>query len=149
MPHLQDLIVAMDDKVRMWQNDMQQWKDASGHSVKELQVVLDNEVKVNSHFRTDLAEWLERRNDNHREEDDDRHVPSFIFATNLGETRDEVPLCCDEHRTKRELQQGGDKDSDDDSKCKNKPSRLDVANKTHRIGLVLTARELRRCDNSE
>jgi hypothetical protein len=49
---------------------------------------MENEVKVNAHFRTDLAEWLESQNDK-----ENCQIPGFIFATNLGETREDVPLC--------------------------------------------------------
>ena len=117
------ILQAMDDKIRMWQNDMQQFKDTSGHKFRALQVVLDNEVKVNSHFRTDLAEWFESWTDSQQEEARGHHVPSYIFATNLGETRDEVPLCGDDHIASTEVSQSDLDDSDDDRKYQKKSSR--------------------------
>lgn len=79
---------AMDDKMRCWNQNLLQWKETTKEQLKELQLVMEHEVMVNAHFRNDLAEWMEVQH-----EQENRNVPSFIFATNLGELDEEAPLC--------------------------------------------------------
>jgi hypothetical protein len=64
------------------------WKESTRDEIEELQFLVGHEAKVNASFRNDLAEWMEEQ---HQEES--RNIPSFVFATNLGEIDDKAPLC--------------------------------------------------------
>jgi hypothetical protein len=49
---------------------------------------MEDEVRVNTHFRNDLAEWMEEQ----------QHLessigPSFVFSSNMGEQNEAVLLC--------------------------------------------------------
>jgi hypothetical protein len=75
----------VDSKVKAWKQGMDSWKSSTDAKMKEFQVLLEHEVKINAHFRNDLALWME-----------EQVVPvqtPFMFATNLGELNEEAPLC--------------------------------------------------------
>ncbi|KAG7347345.1 hypothetical protein IV203_016050 [Nitzschia inconspicua] len=84
--HVEELESRMND----WKDTAKTWTRNTNDQIKELQILIDHESKVNAHFRTDLAEWLE---DQRQEES--QNLPAFVFATNLGEMNDQAPLCGD------------------------------------------------------
>jgi hypothetical protein len=89
LSHIEEkCLKEMDARLEGWKEFIKSWKESTRDQIQELQVVMDHEVKVNAHFRNDLAEWMEEQ---HQQEN--RCVPSFVFATNLGEMNEEAPLC--------------------------------------------------------
>ena len=74
--------------VRQLENRLDDWTGETRDQVLELQLLIDSEAKVNAEFRNDLSDWMERR-----EDQENRCVPSYVFATNLGELDEETPLC--------------------------------------------------------
>ncbi|KAL3937316.1 MAG: hypothetical protein SGARI_002165, partial [Bacillariaceae sp.] len=81
-------IKEMETRMNAWKEDMMDWRETTRDEINELQFLVDHEAKLNAHFRNDLAEWMEEQ---HQEEE--RNVPAFVFATNMGEENDEAPLC--------------------------------------------------------
>jgi hypothetical protein len=70
-------------KVKGWQKGMESWKSSTEAKMKEWQVLLEHEVKINAHFRNDLGEWMEEQGP----------IETFMFATPLGELNEDAPLC--------------------------------------------------------
>jgi hypothetical protein len=74
--------------VRQLENRLDDWTGETRDQALELQLLIDSEAKVNAEFRNDLSEWMERR-----EDQENRCVPSYVFATNLGDLDEKSPLC--------------------------------------------------------
>ena len=73
---------TVDIKFQGWKEGMHSWKSDTEAKLREWKVLLEHETKINAHFRNDLGQWMEE------------HVPTpILFATNLGETDEEIPLC--------------------------------------------------------
>lgn len=83
----QSCLSNMDAKMIGWRNGTISWRESTQQKLNELQILMDNEIKISAHFRSDLAEWMEEQQ--HRES---RHAPSFLYATNLGELNEAAPL---------------------------------------------------------
>ena len=64
---------------------MDLWKKSTDDRLTEWHVLLENEIKVNSHFRNDLSRWMDEQSF------ESRDTP-FVFATPLGELNERVPL---------------------------------------------------------
>ena len=76
----------VETKINSWKIGVETWKGDTEQKLNEWQVTLENEVKVNAHFRSDFSQWMETRSN--ASSDDS----SFMFATDLGEIGVETPL---------------------------------------------------------
>lgn len=92
------------DELSNWKESMDLWKTRADGQWKEWKVLLDHEMQINAQFRTDLCQWMEEyqfhdcqkenKNDrNNNDDDDDDKLTPILFATNLGEVGECVPLC--------------------------------------------------------
>jgi hypothetical protein len=78
----------LESRMKGWKETMKAWTESTKEQIDELQFLFDTEATINAHFRNDLAEWLEEQ-----QRDECRNVPTFVFATNLGEINEKAPLC--------------------------------------------------------
>ena len=76
---------SCDAKLQSWRSGLESWKTATEDSIKEWQVLLGHESKVNAHFRNDLSKWMEYQTMQ------SIRTP-IVFSTSMGELSDEVPL---------------------------------------------------------
>jgi hypothetical protein len=83
----ESFLSKMDTKLTGWEKIMTAWKESTQEQLNEIQVLIGSESKVNARFRHDLAGWLEEQQ--HCQSSDH----SFLFATNLGDMNNTVPLC--------------------------------------------------------
>ena len=74
-----------EERYEGWKQGMELWKATTDDQLTEWQVLLENEIKVNAHFRSDLARWMDEQSS------ESRDTP-FVFATPLGELNERVPL---------------------------------------------------------
>ena len=72
-------------KYEDWKQSVDLWKTSTDNKLTEWHVLLENEIKVNSHFRNDLSRWMDEQSL------ESRDTP-FVFATPLGELNERVPL---------------------------------------------------------
>lgn len=89
-----------DAKVKSWQDGMTSWQVSTESKLDEWKVLLDHEITINAHFRNDLSQWMEEQFNARR---DDTPV---MFATNLGEMDDEMPLVCSKENNSSSLGTG-------------------------------------------
>ena len=80
----------LENRLEDWTGNMRKWNGKTRDQLQELQLLVDSEAKVSADYRNDLADWFERRQDQ-----ENRRVPSYVFATNLGELDEGAPLCGD------------------------------------------------------
>jgi len=73
--------------VRQLENRLSDWTEKTRDQIFELQLLVKSEARVNTNFRNELADWIEEC-----QEKENKCIPSFVFATNMGETGMEVPL---------------------------------------------------------
>lgn len=54
-------------KMTEWQSTMESWRQATEEQIRETKLVLDHQVQVNAHFRTDFGEWIEEHEREHQD----------------------------------------------------------------------------------
>ena len=65
--------------VEVCQEEFKTWKVSADKKMSEWEDLVEQEAKINAHFRNDLSKWIEEQNKR----------PPFLFATYIGEEKDE------------------------------------------------------------
>ena len=92
------------EQLSKWQLTMDDWKIQNDKQWKEWEKKQEQAMKVNSRFRQTICRWMDMQYHDHddspkdrdyvKEHDVDDDVTPILFATNLGEVREYVPLYC-------------------------------------------------------
>jgi len=86
----QRYVQQLEKRLESWMGSMRLWNDSTRQQLQELQTFVESEVKTSGEFRNNMTDWIEKQKQN---QENNASVPSHVFATNLGEVNDKVPLC--------------------------------------------------------
>ena len=77
-----------------WTGSMRLWNESTREQLLDLQSLVDSEAKTNGHFRNHMAGWIEKyKKEEQQQQEQENNNPSYVYATNLGEVDEKVPLC--------------------------------------------------------
>jgi len=86
----QRYVLELEKRLERWTGSMRLWNESTRGQLQELQIFMDLEAETNEKFRNNMTDWIERHQE---DKENNASVPSHIFATNLGEIDERVPLC--------------------------------------------------------
>ena len=86
----QRYVLELEKRLESWTGSMRLWNESTRGQLQELQTFMDLEAETNEKFRNNMTDWIERYQE---DKENNASVPSHIFATNLGEIDERVPLC--------------------------------------------------------
>ena len=86
----QRYIEQLEKRLHSWTGSMRLWNESTREELHDLRAFVDSEVETNEYFRSNMTDWIEKYTEN---QENDTNIPSEVFATNLGEVNQKVPLC--------------------------------------------------------
>ncbi len=86
----QSYIDELEKRLHSWTGSMRLWNESTREQLEELRAVVDSEVETNEYFRSNMTNWIEKYTE---DQENNANIPSRVFATNLGEIDQKVPLC--------------------------------------------------------
>ena len=86
----QQYVQQLEKRLDSWTGSMRLWNESTREQLQELQEYVESEAEINERFRNNMTDWIEKYQ---LDQDNYSGVPSHIFATNLGEVDEKVPLC--------------------------------------------------------
>jgi len=87
----QKYILELEKRLESWTGSMRLWNESTRERLQELQSFVDFEAETNEQFRSNMTDWIEKFQQDQK--NDATRVPAYVFATNLGEIDEKVPLC--------------------------------------------------------
>lgn len=73
-----------------WTGSMRVWNESIREQLEELRAFVDSEAETNEYFRNNMTDFIEQFTE---DQENNTNVPSQVFATNMGEVNQRVPLC--------------------------------------------------------
>lgn len=86
----QRYIEELEKRLHGWTGSMRLWNESTREQLEELRAFVDSEAETNEYFRSNMTDWIEKYTE---DQENNTNVPSQVFATNLGEIDQKVPLC--------------------------------------------------------
>ena len=83
-------IKQLEKRLHSWTGSMRLWNESTREQLEELRELVDSEAETNEYFRSNMTDWVEKYT---VDQENNSNVPSQVFATNLGEVDQKVPLC--------------------------------------------------------
>ncbi len=83
-------IEQLEKRLHSWTGSMRLWNESTREQLEELRELVDSETETNEYFRSNMTDWIEKYT---VDQENNTNIPSQVFATNLGEVDQKVPLC--------------------------------------------------------
>ena len=80
----------LEKRLHSWTGSMRLWNESTREQLEELRAFVDSEAETNEYFRSNMTDWIEKFTE---DQENNTNVPSQVFATNMGEVNQRVPLC--------------------------------------------------------
>jgi hypothetical protein len=86
----QRYVQQLEKRLDSWTGSMRLWNESTREQLQELQAFVDSEAEINEEFRSNMTDWIEKYQ---QDKENNVSIPSHVYATNLGEVNERVPLC--------------------------------------------------------
>lgn len=83
-------VQQLEKRLHSWTGSMRLWNESTREQLQELRTFVDSEADINGQFRNNMTDWIEKYQ---QDQENNPSLPSHVFATNLGEINERIPLC--------------------------------------------------------
>jgi hypothetical protein len=83
-------VQQLEKRLHSWTGSMRLWNESTREQLQELRAFVDSEAEINDDFRNNMTDWIEKYQ---QDQENNPSPPSHVFATNMGEVNERVPLC--------------------------------------------------------